>query len=265
MKIVAISVCLAVSLTTLQAHKAPEQNYRSDKAYEAIIHDDFNEAKPYTELSNSLQKLIKDFGLELDDVKFYTATRMNRFVDKVGNNIMLLFPNFFLYLSEEEQLAEIAIQLYRIKNNDYREIPKFNENRAWYKAFKKNSALVAGGLLACMYRNELLHYGSSAVAYLKDFLKTPGGCVAGLYGISNLVAKILYTQNERAAARAAEFGTLDIIGAQSWKEIKKKQIEWGKRKSGWFVYQCYKILGLLDMCYLPEIELQRYEEHEKNH
>jgi hypothetical protein len=78
---------------------------------------------------------------------------MDRFVEKVGPNIILLRPNFFLYLNEQEQAAAIAVQLQRIKDNHNPELSQHHRD-IFLKNFKIVSGIVAAAAFyACYYKD----------------------------------------------------------------------------------------------------------------
>ena len=94
------------------------ETFRDVKAFQAIVHDTYQEAMPMENVPEAYTNAVKKMGLSPDEVKFYTAVRMDHFAEKAGNCVVLLRPNFFLYLTEEEQVTTIAVQLSRIKAGD---------------------------------------------------------------------------------------------------------------------------------------------------
>lgn len=255
-----------ILITNAMEQKEPKQDYRTEKAFEAIIYDTYREAQPIKneELPESYEKILTQFGLTKDDVHFYTATRMNRFVEKVGNNVILLRPNFFLYLTEAEQLSHIAVQLQKINSNDNSEIgDKYNPTKQLLTQFKKISTATTGLLLAALYHKEITNGISYYAPTIKSAILSKAGVLIGTYAAANLLAKALYQQQEIRNAREHEFSALDITGAQDWISVKEKQINWGKNNYSRITYQWYKLLGKFDLAYNPETQLEAYKEHLK--
>jgi len=97
----------------------PTAMYAQQKSWVAIVHDSYGEVMPFEgELPEEYKNALTVFGLAEDAVQFHTATRMKRFVNGEGNQLVLLRPNFFNLMSRAEQVAEIAPHLERIRRKD---------------------------------------------------------------------------------------------------------------------------------------------------
>ncbi len=257
----------AVALEPAQAQEKKVDNtdqYRRKKAWEAIIYDTYEEAMPYDKkLPEAYKKVIEQFGFTEKDVNFYTAVRMDWFVDKVGNNIMLLRPNFFLYLTEEEQASHIAIQLERIRAGDNSELDgKENPNKQCAKKFTKAVNIATAVALVGLYHKEIMKGLNDAWPHVKHHLFSKVGMLIAGCAAANFLAWKAYDIAEQKHYEQHEFVTLDTIGADDWIAVKEKQVEWGKQNSGW-LYPWYKLLGKLYLGYNAAVKLERYKEHVK--
>lgn len=250
------------TIFAMDAQKSPDQTekYRKTKAHEAIIHDTYKEAVPFDqELPPAYKDTLKKFGLSEKDVHFYTAVRMNRFVKKVGNNIVLLRPNFFLYLTEQEQAAVIGYQLARIKAGDNRELDgkKHNPNKTTLSQFRKASIAIGSVLLAGLYHQEII----KSLPYIKNALCSKAAMVISGFLAANIFAKALYKHTKLKREFAYELASIDVLGAQDMIRMKERQIVWGKNNSSWIRYQWDKFLGRLYLAGNPEASLERINEH----
>ncbi len=249
------SLFLSLLICSIACADMPKQDYRFEKAHDAIIYDNYIQAQPYTKhLPPAYLEMLQKFNINPEDVRFYTATRMDRFVEKVGNNIILLFPNFFLYLTEEEQAAEIATQLGYISRNENPEVEQ--KNLKLLNKFKKYSLLAAGGFLALAYAQEIKAHASE----IKTVLTSKAALIIGSCLAANFIADQWYEYSENQTARKNQFEVLNIIGSENWIATKEKQVQWGKINSG-ILYNWYYLLGKLGLAYMPEVELQKYQEH----
>ncbi|MFZ5953983.1 MAG: hypothetical protein ACOYT8_02655 [Candidatus Dependentiae bacterium] len=261
-----MQLLLALLLTTFAIYTEEassndnyKQDYRNEKAYEAILYDSYNEVMPYTDqLPEAVKNVLQNFGLTENDVQFYTATRMNRFVKKVGNKIILLRPNFFLYLSEEEQAAEIAVQLQRIQNNSNPEI--LSKNNAWnhLKSFEKFSLWTTIGIASILYRKELSALTQTVTPYIKKATQSKLALIIGSYLAALYAAKTAFIVKTHKDITQNEIAAVDKIGSENWIAIKEKQIHWGKRSCSWLMYQWYRLKGKLWLDYNPQTQLERY-------
>ena len=246
-----------------QQQEDPTQKYRATKAHEAVIYDKFKEAQPYTqELPEHFKKTIADFGFKEDEIKFYTAVRMNRFVKKAGNNIVILRPNFFLYLTPEEQSVEIACRLAQIKAGDNYEVGgKNNPEKALLADLKKYSIGATALGLALLYRKDLSAQAQLYWPTIQKILLSKGAAlVAGCLTLNGL-AKMLYKQNKNRNYLQYEKDVIDHCGPQGLLAVREKQVGWGKRNASWLAYQWGMLKGKLFLTMMPEVELERLQEH----
>ena len=260
-----------IANTPNQTEKEKTDQYRTKKAHEAIIYDTYQEVMPYEgEIPQAYKDAIRAFGLDEQDIHFYTAVRMNRFVEKVGNNIILLRPNFFLYLTEQEQVAYIGIQLARIKAGDKKELGgKHDPRKQSLKQFRKISAIATVLLFMAIYRKELKADLSNFWDYMrfyglpliKDILLSPAGMLVGGFLTYNAIAKILAKREDLKDFLKYEFDSIDTLGVDGLVDARERQVVWGKRNSSWISYQWHKLLAKLYLEMMPEVELERIKEH----
>lgn len=248
--------------------KQSSEDYRTKKAYEAIIYDTYQEAIPInrSHWTDACKKIVEQAGLALDDVNFYTAVRMNRFIEKVGNNIIILRPNFFLYLTEEEQAACMAVQLSRIKAGDVSEVNHIAEKKLSQLDTIAQTAI--GSALAFHYRDALYDAAVASMPYLQtglehaqDLLLSKTGAVIGACVIASISAHIMHTRAELASLTEHELTVIDKIGPDGLVNLRERQVGWGKNNFSWLRYQWYVLLGTLGLTENPQTQLQQYHEH----
>lgn len=233
------------------------ETFKNTKAFQAIIHDTYKEAMPMEQVPEAYINAVKKMGLSPDEVKFYTAVRMDRFVEKVGNYVMLLRPNFFLYLTEEEQVANIAIQLSRIKAGDVSEISTYNQDTQNLRTLNKASLAACAGATAFYSRDAIM----SALPYVRNFATSKAGLFVGAVGLANLLAYVLYKQKETQSLTQHELNVLDVMGPEELIKIRERQTHWGKQRASW-TYPIYKfIYGDLGIGEMPETQLEKYHKH----
>jgi hypothetical protein len=238
------------------------QEYKNKKAHEAIIHDTYQEAMKLEDVPQSYINLVKQFDLNPQEVTFYTAVRMNRFVEKVGNTIMLLHPNFFLYLTEQEQLAYIGIQLARIKAGDNSELGgKHDPAKRVVKQVRDGSLAVIGAFIAGMYYKEIIAAGQEWWPSIKNAALSKPGMIIGALLILNGLVKGHYQQNKIKRYLQHELDSIDVMGADGLISAREKQVNWGKNNASWLQYQWGKFKGNLFLDMNPEVELGRIMEH----
>lgn len=238
------------------------QAYKNTKAQEAIIHDTYDEAMKLEDVPQSYIDLVKKFDLDPQEISFYTAVRMNRFVEKVGNNIMLLHPNFFLYLSEQEQVAYIAIQLARIKAGDNPELAgKHDPARRTLKRVRDCSAVAIGLFFAGMYHQEIMQAIHEYWPAVSEVIFSKTGAVIGGILLLNMLLRAQYERNKLKTFLQRELESIDVIGADGLIAAREKQIHWGKNNSSWLQYQWHKLKGNLFLEMSPEVELERIKDH----
>ena len=252
------------------------ETYRNTKAFEAIVYDNYQETQPMEHVPEAYTNAVKKMGLSPAEVKFYTAIRMDRFVEKVGNCIVILRPNFFLYLTEEEQVAHIAVQLARIKDGDLSELPHFQKSTykseydkpaALVKKIDMASKIAIAGALGCCYRTELynaamasLPYVEKGLGYARDLICSKTGAFIGACTLANIIARMRYTQNKVKELTKYELATIDAIGADGLIKTRERQVNWGKINCPW-TYQWYVLMGKLGLEDCPEVQLESYRKH----
>ncbi len=243
------------------------ETYRNTKAFEAIVHDTYQEAVPMENIPEAYTNAVKKMGLSPDEVKFYTAIRMDHFVEKAGNCVVLLRPNFFLYLTEEEQVSTIAVQLSRIKAGDLSEIPTENPDTQNLNTLNQASLVACAGALALYSRNAIM----SALPHMRNFATSKAGMFVGLVGLANLVAYTHYKQKETDLLTKHELNVIDTMGPEELIKLRERQTHWIKLNNPWTypIYQflgkfpVYKSLGKLDLLEMPDAQLEKYLKHLK--
>lgn len=236
--------------------------YKNTKAHEAIIHDTYDEAMKLEDVPHAYIDLVKKFDLDPQEISFYTAVRMNRFVEKVGNNIILLHPNFFLYLTEQEQLAYIAIQLARIKAGDNPELGgKHDPAKRTIKHVKDCSVAAIGLFLAGMYHQEIMQAVQEYWPAVKEVIFSKTGAVIGGIIILNALLRTQYERGKLKTFLQHQLESIDVIGADGLISAREKQVNWDKNNASWIQYQWHKLKGALFLDLNPEVDLERIKEH----
>lgn len=273
-KLFLLTVAFISSL--LHAQNPPKddttQQYRDKKADLAIIHDAYYEAEQYD--TNKLPATVKDaihkFGFKENEIHFYTATRMNRFTEKVGNNIILLKPNFFLYLTDSEQADYIALQLAAIKARH--EDPLGGSHGTFSKSIftpfqKKTFAITAGTtslILGALHYKDLFNAAQlvwppikKGLSHTKNALFTKeAGLIATCVAI-NAAVYLTQKRNKIKEIVEAEYSVIDHTGGQSLISAREKQVHWAYNNHSWLSNQWYKFLGYFYLEYNPESDLER--------
>lgn len=262
MKKIIASIFLVSRLLAQNDQEDTTQKYRNTKAHEAIIHDTYQEAMKLEDVPQAYIDLVKKFDLDPQEICFYTAVRMNRFVEKVGNNIMLLHPNFFLYLTEQEQLAYIAIQLARIKAGDNPELGgKHDPAKRTLKRVKDCSVAAIGLFFAGMYHQEIAQAIHEYWPAVKEVIFSKTGAVISGIILLNMLLRAQYEHTQLKTFLQRELESTDVIGAEGLITIREKQSHWGKNKASWLEYQWGKLMGNLYLDMNPEVELERIKAH----
>lgn len=261
---------------SLYAQNPPEedatQQYRDKKADLAIIHDAYYEAEQYD--TNKLPATVKDaihkFGFKENEIHFYTATRMNRFAEKVGNNIILLKPNFFLYLTDNEQADYIALQLAAIKAGH--EDPLGGSHGTFSKSIftplqKKTFAATVGTtslILGALHYKELFSAArlvwppiKSGLSYTKNALYTKEAALIGACAAINAAVYLTQKRNKIKEIVEAEYSVIDHTGGQSLISAREKQVHWAYNNHSWLSNKWNKFLGYFYLEYNPESDLER--------
>lgn len=265
MKKIAGLLFLVSTLCAQDAQEVQEdktQQYKDKKAHEAIIHDTYDEAMKLENVPQAYTDLVKQFGLDPDEIIFYTAVRMNRFVEKVGNFIVLLHPNFFLYLTEQEQLAYIAIQLAHIKAGDNTELGgKHDPEKRTVKGVQDCSLAMLAAFIAGMHYQDISGAAQEWWPTIQKFVYSKTGAVIIGLLVLNALLKGRYTQHTLKRFLQRELESVDVMGAQGLISAREKQVHWGKRNASWLEYQWSKLKGLLFLDMNPEVELGRIKDY----
>lgn len=248
----------------------PTQEYRDKKAYEAIIHDAYYEAQRINyELPAPWKDALDKFGFKEDEIHFYTAVRMNRFTERVGNNIIILYPNFFLYLTDAEQAAYIGLQLATLQAGDEFDVGGSHETfyapTPRYKwplsSFEKMTAAVAAVGLLALYHCQIAEKVQVLWPSVKNTLFSKGGALVGGCLAANTINSIVKNRERIQKLTAAQYVVIDTLGPEGLLSIREKQAHWGRRKNSWLVNKCFYLLGKLSLVYNPETDLELIKEY----
>ena len=262
---IALAILIPFALFTQEPPQDPTVQYRTKKADLAIIHDKYQEAEAYTdEWPDAWKEAITQFGFKFNDINFYTAVRTNRFVEKVGNNIVLLRPNFFLYLTDTEQATYIGLELARLKAGD----PDILEgshttqkkNSVWYSLNKKIIG-AAGLALGCLHFGTIKTLLPNMIATSKNLLFSKSGAVVSIALLTHLALAAAKQRKQIQKVYKHEYAVIDNLGAEGLLTIREKQTQWGYNNCSWLTNQWYKLLGKLSLKYNPESSLERLKKY----
>ncbi len=256
-------VCLIASIVYAKESEDKEdatQKYRNKKAHEATIHDAYYEAKRYQgELPAAWKDTLTKFGYTQEEINFYTAVRMNKFTERVGNNIIILRPNFFLYLTDAEQAAYIGLKLASLQADE--EFDVGGSHETFYKPkiseFQKWSVATVTLGLAALYHEQI---AAKSKAIGSVIFSKGAALIAGVLAV-NGTKKLLEEHEEIKKLRAAQCSVIDKIGPDGILSIREKQVHWGYRNHSWLVNKWYYVLGKLGLQYNPESDLEMIKEY----
>lgn len=249
-----------------EAKEDPTEKYRNKKAHEAIIHDAYYEAQKYTdEIPASWKEALEAFGYKDGDIEFYTAVRTNKFVERVGNKLVILRPNFFLYCTPEEQKVYIGLQLASLQQDVEMDLGGSHETfcntkKAELSFRQKTWGLTALGLIA-LYHKQLRAKTREFAPIVKNVLFTQGAAlVAGCWLLNK--AKVLAKKHgEIKKFNEAQQIVVDKLGAEGLLSMREKQVNWGKNNAWWFQRKWNYVLGKLSLTYSPEANLELINEY----
>lgn len=239
----------------------PTEKYRNEKAYEAIIHDSYYEAEEYKEeIPQAWKEALEAFGYKEGDIKFYTAVRTNKFVERVGNILVILRPNFFLYCTPEEQKVYIGLQLASLQQDIEMDLGGSHETfcnttRAELSFRQKTWGLTALGMIA-LYHKQLMAKTREYAPTVKNILFSQGAALVAGCWLLNKAKELSKKHDEMKKFNEAQLMVVDKLGAEGLLSIREKQVNWGKQLAWWWQYQWYYILGKLELAYNPEASLE---------
>jgi len=259
-------LCITSSIIMVSAvpvNEDPTQQYLDKKAVPAIIHDAYYEAALHDTLPSSFKKALDAFGFKEDEIQFYTAVRMNKFVERVGNKLIILRPNFFLYLTEEEQAAYIGLQLASLRAGDDNDVG--GSHTTFYKprfsSFQKTGIGIAALALGALYHNQLLEQSKHMWPLVKNIVFSKGTAVIATYLATNGIRETLHERNYIKQHMAAQNEVVDHLGAEGLLSIRTKQVHWAYNNHSWLINKWYRLLGTLDLVYNPETALERLKKY----
>lgn len=244
----------------------PTAKYRNKKAHEAIIHDAYYEAQKFSdEIPVSWKEALEAFGYKEGDIEFYTAVRTNKFVERVGNKLVLLRPNFFLYCTPEEQKVYIATQLASLQQDVEMDLGGSHETFCNTKkaelSFRQKAMGVTGLGLLALYHKQFLNQAHQYGPTVKNLLFSQAAAlIAGCW----LVIKgneIIKEHHKIHKSNEAELIVVDKLGAEGLLSIREKQVNWSKNNAWWWQHKWYYLLGKLELAYNPEANLERIKDY----
>ncbi|GMU19707.1 MAG: hypothetical protein AMXMBFR12_08990 [Candidatus Babeliales bacterium] len=255
------SLALAFAVNASEKPEDPTQKYRNTKAHEAIIHDSYYEAEKYTEEIPAVWKEALDaFGYKEGDIEFYTAVRTNKFVERVGNKLVILRPNFFLYCTPEEQKVYIALQLASLQQDAEMDLGGSHETfcnttRAEMTFREATIGLTALGLIALYHKQMVEKYHQYEPA-VKNILFSKAAALIGGCWLANKANELIKERDKNLKFKEAHFAVIDKLGAEGLLSIREKQVNWGKNNAWWWQRKWYYLLGKLSLVYNPEANLE---------
>lgn len=268
MKSLALLIFVPFALFTQEPPQDPTVQYRNKKADLAIIHDKYQEAEAYTnEWPEAWKQAITSFGFKPEEINFYTAVRTNRFVEKVGNNIVLLRPNFFLYLTDAEQAVYIGLELARLKAGDKDILEGSHttqkKDSVWL-SFNKKVIGAAGLALVYLHFDSIKTQLPNLLSTSKNLLFSKSGAVVSLALLTHLALAAKKQRKKIQEVYEHEYAVIDNLGAEGLLTIRKKQTHWGYNNCSWLTNQWYKLLGKFSLVYNPESSLERLQAYAAN-
>lgn len=259
-----LSLGLLISIINAFASEAPAdptQKYRNKKAHEAIIHDAYYEAQKYTEeLPDAWKEALVAFGYKEDDIEFYTAVRTNKFVERVGNKLVILRPNFFLYCTPEEQKVYIGLQLASLQQDVEMDLGgshgTFCNTTKRSITFRHTTIGLTTLALLALYHKQIAQISREHAPIVKNvLLSKPVALIGGCF-LLNKAKDLLKKHDEIKKFNDAQLTVIDKLGSDGLVSIREKQVTWGKHNGWWIERKWNYLLGKLSLAYSPEANLE---------
>lgn len=265
-KLLFYSLVFAIAMQASEAPKDPTEKYRNKKAHEAIIHDSYYEAQKYTnEIPASWKEALDAFGYKEGDIEFYTAVRTNKFVERVGNKLVILRPNFFLYCTPEEQKVYIALQLASLQQDVEMDLGGSHETfcntkKAEISFRQKTIGLTALGLIA-LYHKQMIEKARQFAPTVKNILFSPAAALIAGCWLVNKANELKKEHDKNKQFNEAQFAVIDKLGAEGLLSIREKQVNWGRQNGWWWQRKWHYYLGKLSLVYNPEANLELIKDY----
>lgn len=243
----------------------PTEKYRNKKAHEAIIHDSYYEAEKITDIPTAWKEAEQAFGYKEGDIEYYRAVRTNKFVERVGNKLIILWPNFQLYATPEEQKVYVGLQLASLQQDVEMDLGGSHETFCNTKkasiSFKQKTIGLTALALVGLYHKQIAEQTHKWAPTVKNILfSKAAGLIAGCWVVNN--AKDLLKKHEEIEKfNQAQLMVIDKLGAPGLVSIREKQVNWGKQNAWWFQRKWYYMLGKLSLAYNPEANLELINEY----
>lgn len=256
-----LTMSLHASEKAAETKEDPTEKYRNKKAHEAIIHDSYYEAQKYTdEIPISWKEALEAFGYKDGDIEFYTAVRTNKFVERVGNKLVILRPNFFLYCTPEEQKVYIGLQLASLQQDVEMDLGGSHETfcntkRAEISFRQKTIGLTALGLLA-LYHKPIIEKMRELAPALETYVFSKGAALIAGCWLLNKGNELIKEHDKIHKFNEAQLTVVDKLGADGLLSIRQKQVSWSKNNNWWWKNRWYYLLGKLELVYNPEANLE---------
>lgn len=247
--------------TPAKAPADPTEEYRNKKAYEVIIHDSFYEAEKYKgEIPTAWKEALNAFGYKEDDIEFYTAVRTDNFVERVGNKLVILRPNFFLYCTPEEQKVYVGLRLASLRQGveyDYGGSHETfcNTKKASISFRQKTMAATALGLMA-LYHKQFMAKTRQLMPTVKNVLFSHGAALVAGCWLLNKAKELVKKHDEIKQFNEAQLMVVDKLGAEGLISIREKQVNWSNDMAWWWQRKWYYALGKLALGYDSEASLE---------
>jgi hypothetical protein len=188
---------------------------------------------------------------------------MNKFVERVGHCIIILRPNFFLYLTDAEQAAYIGLKLSSLQAGEEFEVGGSHETFYYPKvsSYKTWSAGAIALGLAALYHSQLINKSKAWWPTISDVIFSKGAALVASVFAFNEAKWILEQREDIKKLTAAQFDVIDKLGPEGILSIREKQAHWGSLNDSWLFNKLFYLFGKLSLVYNPESDLERIKEY----
>lgn len=244
----------------------PTAEFRNKKSYKAIIHDSYYEAEEYKgEIPDAWKEALDAFGYKEGDINFWTAVRTDRFVERVGNNLIILRPNFFQYCTPEEQKVYIGLQLASLQQDIEMDFEGSHEvfcNTTKRKlTFKHVTVGLTALALAALYGKQVIQKSREYAPTVTNVLFSKAvALIGGCYAL-NKANELIKKREKIKKFSDAQLIVVDKLGAEGLLSIREKQVNWGKGNAWWIEHKWNYLMGKLSLAYSPEANLELIKDY----
>lgn len=260
------SLILVFAIHASETPTDPTAKYRNKKSYEAIIHDSYYEAERYKgEIPTAWKEALDAFGIKEEDINFWTAVRTDKFVERVGNNLIILRPNFFQYCTREEQKVYIGLQLASLQQDV--EMDFEGSHEVFCNTTKRSLTFqqVTVGLtalaLTALYGKQAVQKSSEYAPLVKNALFSKAAALIGGCYLLNKANDLAKKRDKIKKFNDAQLIVVDKLGADGLLSIREKQVNWGKNNGWWIERKFHYLLGKLSLAYNPEANLELIKDY----